>query len=290
MSKISGIYKITNNINQKFYIGSSEDIEKRWYHHKNCLNKGIHINKHLQLAWNKYGENNFSFEIIEKCEPQNTLEIEQKYLDMYWKCGKLYNIARYAEAPMKGRNHTEDTKQMLSQIRKGTNAGKNNPMYGRHLSKKQKKHLSDLFSGDKNPMYGKHLSDESKKKVSEANTGREKPEYLRQRLRLEMLGSNNPFYGKKHTKESLELMSKNRTGLLKGAESPVHRKVVRISSDNEIKIFDTVTQAAIESNTQRSHIALVCKGKRKHAGGYSWKYYEDYQQVNPEVSSQITNG
>lgn len=113
MNKISGVYKITNNINEKIYIGSSEDIEKRWYHHKSCLNKGIHINKHLQAAWNKYGEESFSFEIIEKCDPKDTLKIEQKYLDMYWDKEILYNIARYAEAPMKGRTHTKETKAFL---------------------------------------------------------------------------------------------------------------------------------------------------------------------------------
>lgn len=290
MNKISGIYKIINNVNGKIYIGSSEDIERRWYHHKNCLNKGTHINKHLQAAWNKYGENSFSFEIVEKCNPEDNLEIEQKYLDMYWDEKILYNIARYAEAPMKGRTHTEATKAFLSQIRTGKNVGEKNPMYGSHLSTEQKKNLSDRFSGVNNPMYGKHLSEETKEKISKANSGRKKPEYLKARLRLEMLGSNNHFYGKKHTKESLKLMSKNRTGLLKGAESPVSRKVVRISQDGDVKIFDTVTQAASESNAQRSHIALVCKGKRKHAGGYTWKYYEDYQHANPEVSGQITNG
>ena len=147
MNKISGIYKIINNVNGKIYIGSSEDIERIWYHHKNCLNKGTHINKHLQAAWNKYGENSFSFEVVEKCNPEDNLEIEQKYVDMYWDEKSLYNIARYAEAPMKGRTHTEATKALLSQIRTGKNVGEENPMYGSHLSTEQKKTCPTDFLG-----------------------------------------------------------------------------------------------------------------------------------------------
>jgi hypothetical protein len=48
--KISGIYKIINKINNKYYVGSSK-----------------HINPHLQNAWNKYGQNNFDFVITEEC-------------------------------------------------------------------------------------------------------------------------------------------------------------------------------------------------------------------------------
>ena len=65
MSKNSGIYKITNLINKKYYIGSSLDIKRRWKEHRRNLIKNKHNNIHLQKSWNKYGENSFLFEIIE---------------------------------------------------------------------------------------------------------------------------------------------------------------------------------------------------------------------------------
>ena len=46
-----------------------------------CLNKNIHGNAHLQRAWDKYGESNFKFEIIEECEPVVRFEREQFYLN-----------------------------------------------------------------------------------------------------------------------------------------------------------------------------------------------------------------
>ena len=46
-----GIYKITNLKNGKFYIGSSKDMDRRWYEHINELNKNIHINKKLNYIY-----------------------------------------------------------------------------------------------------------------------------------------------------------------------------------------------------------------------------------------------
>lgn len=76
----SGIYKITCVITNKFYIGSSYDIENRFKSHVYALTKQIHCNKYLQRAWNKYGKENFKYEIIEITK-DNLLEVEQKWLD-----------------------------------------------------------------------------------------------------------------------------------------------------------------------------------------------------------------
>jgi predicted GIY-YIG superfamily endonuclease len=53
LHKISGVYEIKNTLNNKRYIGSSVNIQKRWYAHKRMLNLNTHPNKHLQAAWNK---------------------------------------------------------------------------------------------------------------------------------------------------------------------------------------------------------------------------------------------
>src|SRR3989304_1436717 len=64
--KISGIYKIINKTNGKYYVGSSNDIIGRWFTHKSQLNRNNHCNPHLQRAWNKYGKDNFEFIIVEE--------------------------------------------------------------------------------------------------------------------------------------------------------------------------------------------------------------------------------
>ena len=80
-NKICGVYKITNIVNGKFYIGSSNDIKARWRQHKDKLRVNKHGNTYLQNAWNKYGEENFLFEVVEECDPEFQFEREQYYLN-----------------------------------------------------------------------------------------------------------------------------------------------------------------------------------------------------------------
>ena len=63
---IIGIYKITNRINGKCYIGSSNNIKARWRNHKLELTNSTHKNKHLLNAWAKYGPSNFLFKIVKQ--------------------------------------------------------------------------------------------------------------------------------------------------------------------------------------------------------------------------------
>ena len=76
-----GVYKILNNQNNKFYIGSSKNLSKRWTQHKSDLKNKTHINIILQRSWNKYGEDSFSFEIVEECHQDILLNREQHYID-----------------------------------------------------------------------------------------------------------------------------------------------------------------------------------------------------------------
>lgn len=88
---ISGIYKITNKVNNKSYIGSSNNIKRRWKQHINLLNKGEHHSIKLQRAWNKYGQDNFKFEILEECDVEKLLYLEQFYIDKYKAYFEGYN-------------------------------------------------------------------------------------------------------------------------------------------------------------------------------------------------------
>ena len=61
------------------YIGSSCDLNKRYYTHVGLLRKDRHSNKHLQRSWNKYGEYNFKFSVIEYVDNNNDLIIREQY-------------------------------------------------------------------------------------------------------------------------------------------------------------------------------------------------------------------
>lgn len=85
-----GVYKITNKINGKVYIGSSKNIETRWKQHIQCLDNNNHHCLRLQEDWNKYGIYNFIFEIEHMCNNIDELtKYEQKYINKY--IDNLYN-------------------------------------------------------------------------------------------------------------------------------------------------------------------------------------------------------
>lgn len=78
-----GVYEIKNIINEKKYIGSTTMcFLKRFQHHISMLRANRHKNQHLQHSWNKYGEENFEFNILEVCSKDNCLVREQYYMDL----------------------------------------------------------------------------------------------------------------------------------------------------------------------------------------------------------------
>lgn len=77
-----GIYKITNNINGKVYIGQSICIERRWRNHKNYFGSG-NEDYPLYRAFSKYGIENFSFEVVEECETDLLNEREIYWISFY---------------------------------------------------------------------------------------------------------------------------------------------------------------------------------------------------------------
>lgn len=76
---MQGIYKITNLLNAKCYIGKSKNIEQRWKEHKVRLCDNRYFDKPLYKAFRKYGINNFSFEIIEEVLEESQLDEKEKY-------------------------------------------------------------------------------------------------------------------------------------------------------------------------------------------------------------------
>lgn len=74
-----GIYIIKNKINKKCYVGQSIDIDKRFKSHINGLDGNYGHNPHFQSAWNKYGKDNFEFDVLEEVEDTNSLDDREKY-------------------------------------------------------------------------------------------------------------------------------------------------------------------------------------------------------------------
>ena len=154
-----GIYKITNLVNNKVYIGQSKNIDYRFSLHKSYLLNNHHENIHLQRAWNRYGEENFKFEVIEECEESKLTEKEQYWIDYY---GGLNSNNNY---------NLRDA----SSVGKMSNISRQKMSIAKLGTKREKwvcEKLSKSFKGKNSCWKGKHLSEEHKRKISESNKGR----------------------------------------------------------------------------------------------------------------------
>jgi len=194
----SGVYAIVNKINYNMYIGSAINIKARWRVHRSRLRKGEHHSKHLQGAWNKYGEDNFNFIVLAECDENNILKYEQYYLSEINPtyntnpvAGNMSGFKHSDESRKKlsvsktGFRHTEESKKKMSKIWSGRPRGKyteercrkiSEAHKGKKINENQKRGLS----------IGQHskISDETKRKISEAQKGYAPTEETRAKLRL----------------------------------------------------------------------------------------------------------
>ncbi len=162
----SGIYRFTNLINGKSYIGSSIDLRGRMYDYYNAKYLASHTDMAICKALLKYGYSGFSLEILEYCAKEDCVSRENYFFGLLQ---PEYNLSKNATAPMLGRNHSIATKAKLSSLRLGLLRSEETRQkiraahLGKILSEETKKKISDTQKGK-----GNITSQETKKKISEA--------------------------------------------------------------------------------------------------------------------------
>jgi group I intron endonuclease len=106
------------------------------------------------------------------------------------------------------------------------------------------------------------MSESGREKLRIYHTGLKSSEQTKRKLSKHTTGKNNPMYGVKREKE----WDKNK-----------RKKIVQLTLLNqEIKIWESINDASINTLTNRTSINYVLKNKRLSAGGYKWKYYDIY--------------
>lgn len=162
IKKLPGIYKIICKENNKVYIGGSGNLRQRRKHHFVILKMNQHINTDLQEDYNRYGKENFDFEVIEYCNKEDIRTKEVTYILKF--------------------NSIDG------------NFGYNNSL-GFKLSDKTKKKMSQSQKG-------KTISLETRKKISESLMGHEVSNECREKNRLKHLGRKHTNEAKEKCRQS----------------------------------------------------------------------------------------
>jgi len=231
----TGIYEIRNTTNGKRYVGSAISFDTRFRAHLNDLRKDKHPNRHLQFAWNKYGEESFQIGPIIICSVKDLLFYEQIILDTFY--DSLYNLAPTAGSQL-GFRFSKESRLKMSITRTGqsiilpprtkehslaiskANTGKtqslktrqkrSDSMKGKNLGRKAsdqaKKNISDAKKGCIPWNKGKTgvYSADTLARISVTSTGRVFSPKSRQKMADSRKGKPNGFQGKHHTPEALD--------------------------------------------------------------------------------------
>jgi group I intron endonuclease len=165
--KTVGVYVIRQISTGKCYVGQSVHVERRVIHHRYHLRKGKHHNHYLQSAWNKYGENDFTFSLLRKCEHHELTSLEQSLADEYAAAGLSFNIGDYVTTPNKGLTRSEEVKEKCRQATIESWKRGRTPYSEEAMSN---------FRQSAEARRGVPRSQEVKDKISKSKKGKRKPE------------------------------------------------------------------------------------------------------------------
>lgn len=193
------------------YIGSSENLERRWKDHTRLLSKGRHHSVALQKAWDKYfGQLEFNTMLI--CREEDLLLYEQQYIDFY---KPRYNMSLFAGSPMKGRNHSDETRIKMSATHTGKilseetckkiSEAKKGTQRPAHVQAMLQWH-NEQRKGKKFPGKGPKWTDEQKAEMSRRATGRKASDETKQKQSKRLMGNKNAL-GMKHSEETKRIIS-----------------------------------------------------------------------------------
>lgn len=300
----AGVYAIINLVNGKFYIGSSIGMNTRWWNHLIDLRNGTHENAHLQNSFNKYGEENFIFQIIEEVDFDENdkvasvklvRKLEQIYLDYYQPFDKEigYNLNREANGG-KRQNTFEDIVNgksvfTLEQFNKAIDLLCNTTKSFGEISRETGITKSTI----KGFFYKTVMSDFMKSFDFLPRTKSKKLERiiqdqgkLQEFKELVISSGRQKFLRSKYDCDNVVLKNWcNILGLevIIELESNYTEQKTVYQYDllgNLINIYKSVREAAEKLNLNANAIRNACAGRQKIANGYFWSY-EDKKFPKP---------
>lgn len=266
-----GIYKITNNINGKCYIGQSIDIQRRWEEH-------LYKNSHcllLKYALHKYGVNNFTFEVIEECQPEDLNNREIYWIKYYNSFGDNgYNLTAGGGGTLK-----YNLESIYEDFQKTGSLEKTSKNIGCHIGTVRRV-LRE---------YGINLHEQSDAKPVE----KIHPQTLQVIKQYTSIQEAADDVGVNRSAITLALNGTNKSAAgyfwkLKDEEKIFEPQIIKSwktkvqqidkKTNKILAEFNSAADAAESLGKDRknggSQISAVCNGRKKTAYGYIWKKFD----------------
>lgn len=288
---MKNIYKITNCINNKIYIGkTTQVIEKRFQEH---IQEAKRYNRYLRngkkfpyqsklyKAMVKYGYNNFKIELVESCADCCDIDLQEQYYINLYKSNTDevgYNICKGGSGgpSQLGRHHTDEMKRRQSEMQKGKrwyNNGIDEIMVLRDQEAPEGFTLGRIYkglSGDKNPAFGKpapnkgkHLSEETKKKLSET---KKRNNALKHKIWV--TDGTSEIQIDLNRQEIPSGFHQGRA-FKNGNCRPI---IMYDLNYNKLREFSSMSAAEQETGVSVGSILACCSGRTKKAGQFRWQY------------------
>jgi group I intron endonuclease len=263
------IYKITNKVSGKCYIGETkeENPETRWRRHIQSINRNVGCPA-LKDSINKYGIDNFKFEVLIICFDKDRFIYEKEYIKKYnSQVPNGYNILPGGEGGgFQGKKHSEKSKKKISEGCKKFR--ENNPNYFETYRDKLKESMKniDLSSAVKN-------SEKFKKALEEGRIGARAHKDGKQSEETKQKISNSLLKYFQENEDCRQFNTeKQRLAMIKA----VGKSVTQYTISNEfIKEYTSISEAGRTSGVKKSNIQRTLAGSSKTAGGFIWKYTDE---------------
>lgn len=276
-----GIYRIVCISTNKFYLGSAINLYKRQCHHFRELRHNIHHNPKLQSAFNKYGEQAFTFEVLELVLVPEMLTAREQYWFANLKPfgSRGFNIDRIAGSRL-GAKVSQQAREKMSAAKRGkpgnsrgrkpspeTIAKRTRSRSGYRPSAQTRERIAQANRG-------RQVSLETRQKLSEANRGKTISQEQRLKLSQERKGKT----------QSLEMREKRRLAQIGHSVSPEARQHMRAASASRMKTLiitspDGTEQLVTgirgfcqEHGLNPTAIMRVAEGKNTHHHGYKARF------------------
>jgi group I intron endonuclease len=211
----SGVYLIRCLANGRIYVGSSARLALRWSEHRKTLRNGTHRNSLLRNAWRKYGEDAFSFEVLDYAPAAALVALEQRYIDRLRACDRSIgmNLAPTAGTTL-GVKHSDETRAKVRASHKGMSGRKHSAETLRKMSEAaaRRARTPEARAAMSRWSKGRTLSAETRAKLSAGRKGRALSAEHRARIGEGLKGRQSNWIGRMHSAETRAKMSASRLG------------------------------------------------------------------------------